>query len=76
MEGKRLEKSKNFKRLAESRVNKILSSLNNLSKLSNRQNYEYSEHEVKQIIDTLRNEISNIEKQFKKSQTSKKFKFN
>ena len=76
MDEKRIKKNLNFKRLAESRMNKVLQSLNNLSKLSNRQNYEYNEIEVKQITDTLKNEVSNIEKQFKKSESSKKFKFN
>ena len=44
------KKNINFKRLAEARTNKIISAINNLSKLSNRQNYEYSDKEISQII--------------------------
>lgn len=76
MNEKRIEKNIKFKRLAESRMNKVLQSLNNLSKLSNRQNYEYNEIEVKQIINTLKSEVNNIEKQFKINNKEKRFKFN
>ncbi len=76
MDEKRIKKNLNFKRLAESRMNKVLQSLNNLSKLSNRQNYEYNQIEVKQIINTLKTEVNNIEKQFKIHSKEKIFKFN
>ena len=71
------KKNINFKRLAEARTNKIISAINNLSKLSNRQNYEYSDKEISQIINCLKKEISNLEGKFKTQTTiNNKFKFN
>jgi hypothetical protein len=71
------KKNINFKRLAEARTNKIISEINNLSKLSNRQNYEYSDKEISQIINCLKKEISNLEGKFKTQATIKnEFKFN
>ena len=47
-------KNQNFKRLAEARMTKVLAAINNLSKLSNRQNYDFSDKEVSQIINRLK----------------------
>jgi hypothetical protein len=71
------KKNINFKRLAEARTNKVLSAINNLSKLSNRQNYEYGDKEVKQIINCIKKEIINLEGKFKTQTTiNNEFKFN
>lgn len=71
------KKKQNFQRLAEARTNKVLSAINNLSRLSNRQNYEYDDKEVSQIINYLKKEINSLEGKFK-TQTTKnnEFKFN
>lgn len=39
-----------FKKIAESRVNRILTNLDSLGKCSNRRNYEYSDEEVRRIF--------------------------
>ena len=71
------KKNINFKRLAEARTNKVLSAINNLSKLSNRQNYEYGDKEVKQIICCIKKEIIDLEGKFKTQTTiNNEFKFN
>ena len=71
------KKNINFKRLAEARTNKVLSAINNLSKLSNRQNYEYGDKEVKQIINFIKKEIIDLEGKFKTQTTiNNEFKFN
>ena len=71
------KKNINFKRLAEARTNKIISAINNLSKLSNRQNYEYSDKEISQLINCLKKEIGNLEGKFKTQATiNNEFKFN
>lgn len=49
-EGKGKDKHANFVRLSVPRVDKVVMALQNLSKLSNRSSYSYSEDEVAQIF--------------------------
>ena len=71
------KKNLNFKRLAEARTNKVLVAINNLSKLSNRQNYDYDDKEVSQIINCLKKEINSLENKFNSQKIiENKFKFN
>ena len=60
-----MNKRDKFKQLAENRVNKAISMLRLISNLSNRSLYEFTDAEVKKIIDALNNEISNIKVKFK-----------
>lgn len=65
MKDKRKDKNIKFIKLAESRTNKIIDAIINLSKLSNRQNYEYDNEEVYQIFARLKKEIADTEAMFK-----------
>ena len=65
MQDNRKNKNVKFIKLAESRTNKIIDAIINLSKLSNRQNYEYDNEEVNQIFTRLRKEITDTEAMFK-----------
>ncbi len=69
-------KNQNFKRLAEARMTKVLAAINNLSKLSNRQNYDFSDKEVSQIINRLKKEINDLDSKFKtETKINDNFKF-
>ena len=50
-------KRKRFIRIAESRVNRILTGLDNLGKCSNKRNYEYSENDVRKIFREIERKI-------------------
>jgi len=69
-------KRDNFVRLAESRVTRAIESLRIIGNLSNRSNYDYSEDDVKKIINTLQEELNSLKNQFKvrASQNSKNFR--
>jgi hypothetical protein len=57
-------KRERFVRIAESRVNKILSNLDNLSKCSNKRNYEYSDEEVRKIFREIERKVKETNLQF------------
>ena len=57
-------KRERFIRIVESRVNKILSNLDNLGKCSNKRNYEYSQDEVRKIFREIDRKVKEIRLQF------------
>ena len=63
-------KSSAFIRLAESRVNKAIYALNNIGKLSNKNNYEYDDDQVKQIMTALKKAVQDTEANFTKHKRS------
>lgn len=64
---KKLEtKHDRFKRLAQNRVNNALKQIELIGNLSNLNNYEYTQDEVRKIIKVLKNSIDSIEKKFEK----------
>ena len=63
-----------FLRIAESRVNKILSNLDNLAKCSNRRNYEYSDEEVRKIFREIERKVKDTRFQFQGGVSKGKFK--
>lgn len=65
-------KVNNFKRLANSRVNKAIVMLKLISNLSNKSHYEYNENDIKLIILALEKEVKSIKERFKNSNTDKK----
>lgn len=69
------KKSENFKRLAESRTNKIIDMMNLLGNLSNKSNYSYSDEQVKVIFDTLEEELKKQKAKFIREEKPKKKKF-
>lgn len=68
---KKETKHEKFKRLAENRVNNALKQIELIGNLSNLNNYEYSQEEIKKIIKVLKNSIEIVEKKFE----TDKFKF-
>jgi hypothetical protein len=53
-----------FVRIVESRVNKIISSLENLGKCSNKRNYEYNENDVRKIFREIDRKVKETKLQF------------
>ncbi len=58
-------KADRFLRLAPARINKVLSGLQSLSKLSSRNSYEYTEEQVQKMFGAIRNELEECEAAFK-----------
>lgn len=65
-------KKERFIRIAEARTNRILEQLRLLSNCSNRNNYEYSEEDIKKIFSVIEREMKNCKNKFDTS-TSDKF---
>lgn len=64
-----------FLRIAERRVNKIIDNLDLLGKCSNKNNYEYSEEEVRKIFREIERKVKEIKLQFQGGARNKgKFK--
>jgi hypothetical protein len=66
------KKKKNFKRIAESRVEKILDMLDLLGNLSNTSFYEFEEKEVEFIFHTLSQSIEKNKNRFKNNKKIKR----
>ena len=61
-------KHEKFKRLAETRTNKALKSIELLENLANTSNYDYTREDYRKILTALRNALNNLEAAFKKSE--------
>lgn len=57
-------KRKRFIRIAESRVSKILTSLDSLGKCSNTRNYEYTDEEARKIFREIGRKVKEVRMQF------------
>ncbi|KAB2454328.1 hypothetical protein F8160_11140 [Bacillus sp. CH126_4D] len=75
--GNNSKKTEKFKELAEKRVSDTLKKLQLIGNLANKNNYEYTDEQVKQIIDTLDSEIKSLKNKFieESKQRSTEFKF-
>ena len=60
-----------FVELAEKRVSRVVKDIRLIGNLSNRTNYSYSDDDVKKIINTLKAEISKLQKRFETSVAEK-----
>ena len=67
-------KKEKFIRLAENRTNMILNSIISLSKLSNKNNYDYNSEDIKKIFKAIDNQIKMAKIAFK-SENKSMFKF-
>ena len=68
-------KRQRFVRMAEKRVDNAINTISLLGNLSNRNNYEYSEKDIKQIFKVIRDELVVAENRFYRTATDrKKFK--
>ena len=64
-------KKNRFKKIAESRVNKILTNLDSLGKCSNKRNYEYSEQEVRRIFREIERKVKETRLHFENGSRNK-----
>ena len=53
-----------FVELAQNRVSRVVKDIRLIGNLSNRTNYSYTDEDVKQIISTLKTEITRLQKRF------------
>ena len=54
------DKIKRFQKIAPKRVQKVLDSMNSLSKCSNKYNYEYTEEEKNKIFNALNKSLTEL----------------
>lgn len=57
-------KNQKFRRLAKTRGDNLLRDIHILGNLSNRNNYEYSEHEVRAIFSAIEDELKVAKQKF------------
>jgi hypothetical protein len=67
--GAQESKLERFERLAQRRVTEALRLLRLIGNLSNRQNYEYSEDHMRQIVDALDVEMRHLKQRFRQEET-------
>lgn len=70
-----MNKKEKFKSLAETRMKKTLHMIHLVGNLSNKNNYEYTDLEVKKIVSTLDEAVKNVKKRFDSSSKDNPFEF-
>jgi len=68
------EKHDRFVRIAEKRTNRILEQLRLLGNCSNKNNYSYTEDDIKKIFLVIENELKNTKIRFTLSSEKERFK--
>jgi ABC-type Fe3+-hydroxamate transport system substrate-binding protein len=68
-------KSIKFLELANKRVNKTIKDIQLIGNLANKQNYDYTEQQAKQIIKALQQELDEVKQSFINTNTSTKKTF-
>lgn len=71
MNNERLKRAR-FVKIAENRTNKIIDMIKLLGNCSNKNNYSYSEEDVKQIFNAIDQELKIAKTKFQEAQTNKK----
>lgn len=67
-------KQENFKRIAESRTNKIIDSISKLKQFKNTSFYEYTDEQIESIFNAIQSELDKQREEFKKeSKVSRRF---
>ena len=66
------EKRKNFDRISQNRVNKIIDSISKLSNLTNTSFYEYDDKQIIDLFDSIQNELDKQKKVFLDQRNKKK----
>lgn len=69
------ERKERFENLAVNRTRTILKTLNNLGNCSNRNNYDYSDEQVKAIFDAIIEKVAETQKKFTGSEIPKEEEF-
>ena len=67
-----IDKIKRFQKIAPKRVQKVLDSMNSLSKCSNKYNYEYTEEEKNKIFNALNKSLTELKAKFNDGVNNKK----
>lgn len=68
-------KAANFERLAQRRVTEAIKKIRLIGNLSNRNNYDYEEQHVEQIIEALDGELKILRNRFKDYHQQKAYEF-
>lgn len=69
------DKEGNFKRLAESRTNKVIDMLMLIGNLSNKSNYSYTQDQVDKMFNTIEEELQRQKAKFSEKKKKNKTKF-
>jgi light-regulated signal transduction histidine kinase (bacteriophytochrome) len=69
------EKRKRFRNVASRRVQRVLDSMDNLSKCANKRNYEYTDEEVKKMLRAINDKFTLLKAAFSASSSSSKQTF-
>lgn len=69
------EKKENFLRLSQDRVNKIIKDIESLEKLSNRNNYSYTDQQIEKMFNAISNQLQESKKSFENKKSSGKFEW-
>ncbi|WP_276890319.1 hypothetical protein [Dubosiella newyorkensis] len=69
------DKEGNFKRLAESRTNKVIDMLMLIGNLSNKSNYSYTQDQVDKMFNTIEEELQRQKAKFSEKKKNNKTKF-
>lgn len=67
-------KKERFKRIAENRTNKIINMIDLLGNCSNKNNYEYTEEDIKSIFNAIESSLKITKMKFIEKQEKGKFK--
>lgn len=69
------QKADRFKRVAAPRVQKVLDSIDNLGKCSNKNNYYYESGDVKKMLNAIKAKVRWVEQAFSNEGAPKSEKF-
>ena len=69
-------KRERFEKVASSRVQKILDTLDSLSKCSNRNNYAYNKEDIDKMMNVLKSKMKYVENSFRQNIEKDNNKFN
>lgn len=67
------EKRERFKRVAESRTNKIIDQIRLLGNCSNKSNYEYDDEDIKKIFSAIEAELKQTKSKYQEKTNNKRF---
>lgn len=68
-------KQEKFERLAEKRMTEAIKKIRLIGNLSNKNNYEYTNEHIKEMISTLENEIQILKNKFKQEEMEQEVSF-
>lgn len=60
-----MDKRERFKKVAEQRTNKVLKMIELLGNCSNKNNYEYTDEEIKKIFSAIDSQLNETKSKFK-----------